>query len=101
MLLKSVSTLFFTFYLTGTNADILLSPNPLHIGLAITNRDLADTCYLSFSPQITAGSSRSIRLRPNETLTLLKSEGDDCTRLLYALGTAGIPVEIIESTGEK
>lgn len=96
----SLSSLFYTFYCTGANTDILLSANPLHVGLAITNRDLADTCYLSFSPQITAGSSLSIRLRPNETLTLLKSEGDDTTKQIYILGTAGIVVEIIESMGE-
>ena len=91
------STYLYTYYLTGANTDVLVSKNDLRIGLALTNRDLASTMYISRSAQITAGSSASIRIRPNETLTLLALEGDDCRGPFYATGTAGIAVEIIES----
>lgn len=89
------STQINTIYTDGTSL-LLARPDPDRTGLLIINRS-GNTVYISHSPAMAAGNSASMRLRPDDSIVLLKSELDDCSQIMYILGTAGSAVEIVES----
>ena len=84
-----------TIYTDGTS--LLLTGRDFHrVGLMILNRS-GNTVYISHSQAIAAGNSASMRLRPDDSIVLLKADGDDCSMPFYILGTAGSAIEIVES----
>lgn len=89
------STQINTIYTDGTSL-LFAGPDADRTGLMVINRS-GNTVYVSFSLAMAAGNSASMRLRPDDSITLLKSEGDNCSQPMYILGTAGSAVEIVES----
>jgi hypothetical protein len=81
----------------ANTSQLLVRPDHNRIGMLILNRS-GNTVYISHSEAMALGNSASMRIRPDESIAFLKSEGDDCSRALYLnCGVAGMAVELVES----
>jgi len=97
-------TYFFKVTVPSLYSVEILPLNHKRVGLTIINRSLtANQLFLGFTPNLMASGlpyNNTILLNQNDSVTLLKSEGDDCTKAIFGIGFALGYVDVIETEGD-
>lgn len=95
-------TTFRLVTISPTDPTLIFAKDKSRIGYTIINRTTVDaTLWISKSSQLlgfTSADYSQITLLQNESITLLKSEGDDCTQELWGIAFALLNIEVVETT---
>lgn len=95
-------TVFFKRTVLSTAGSLLVESDSKRVGITIINRSLAaNPIYVSFDKGLTNAGwpyTNTLTLNLNDAVTLLKTDGDDCTKEVWAIGFAVGYVDIIETT---
>lgn len=83
----------------GTAPIQIFAHNESRTGFVLCNRTAGQVCFIGVSSAITVTSNAVVRLLTNEILTYLKLEGDDPTKEIWAVGSAALVLDCLESVG--
>ena len=83
----------------GTAPVKILVYEPRRVGITIKNATVGASInvYIGFSGDVLSSGSNVVTLAKGDSMTLLQSDGDDCSKELWAVAAATTAIDTIES----